>query len=85
LTSGPVVGHPAAPPMLYAGSAAASITSSASAVAASPTMRTRPRDPINCGNMCFANSVSQVMLYCPPLLRLFSKLGRVGRSGKAVV
>jgi len=42
LTSGPIVGHLATPATSYAGSAAASITSSAN-VAAPPTMKMHPR------------------------------------------
>jgi ubiquitin C-terminal hydrolase len=41
-----------------------------------------PRGLINSGNMCFANSVLQIMVYCPPFHRLFAELGRVlGGSG----
>ncbi|KAG6918840.1 hypothetical protein DXG01_011245 [Tephrocybe rancida] len=36
----------------------------------------RPRGLINAGNMCFANSVLQVLLFCPPFHRLFTELAR---------
>jgi ubiquitin carboxyl-terminal hydrolase 10 len=29
---------------------------------------------INSGNMCFANAVLQVLVYCPPFYRLFNEL-----------
>ncbi|KAF9014213.1 hypothetical protein BDQ17DRAFT_1419116 [Cyathus striatus] len=38
--------------------------------------RIRPRGLVNLGNMCFANAVLQVLVYCPPFVRLFSELGR---------
>ncbi|KAG6875966.1 hypothetical protein C0992_001648 [Termitomyces sp. T32_za158] len=38
----------------------------------------RPRGLVNSGNMCFANSVLQVLLFCPPFHRLFTELGRYG-------
>ncbi|KAG6844353.1 hypothetical protein H0H87_007578 [Tephrocybe sp. NHM501043] len=38
----------------------------------------RPRGLINAGNMCFANSVLQVLLFCPPFHRLFTELARYG-------
>src|SRR5260370_18876 len=48
----------------------------------------RPRGLINSGNMCFANSVLQIMLYCPPFHWLFAELRRVlegsGPSGSAM-
>lgn len=37
----------------------------------------RPRGLVNNGNMCFANSVLQVLVYCPPFHRLFVELGRL--------
>ncbi|KAI0797517.1 hypothetical protein C8Q75DRAFT_738539 [Abortiporus biennis] len=36
----------------------------------------RPRGLINTGNMCFANAVLQVLVYCPPFHRLFNELGK---------
>ncbi|KAH9484498.1 putative ubiquitin carboxyl-terminal hydrolase 3 [Psilocybe cubensis] len=44
------------------------------------TLKVRPRGLVNSGNMCFANSVLQVMVYCPPFHRLFGELGRVFRG-----
>ncbi|KAG6371844.1 cysteine proteinase [Boletus reticuloceps] len=44
--------------------------------ASQPAMRIRPRGLINTGNMCFANAVLQVLIYCPPFWRLFHELGR---------
>ncbi|EGN95847.1 hypothetical protein SERLA73DRAFT_162553 [Serpula lacrymans var. lacrymans S7.3] len=42
----------------------------------------RPRGLINNGNMCFANAVLQVLVYCPPFWRLFTELGRfLGENG----
>jgi len=41
----------------------------------------RPRGLVNNGNMCFANSVLQVLVYCPPFHRLFVELGRLLASG----
>ena len=32
---------------------------------------------MNSGNMCYANSVLQVLVYCPPFQRLFAELGKV--------
>jgi hypothetical protein len=75
LTSGP--GHP---------------TTTTAGVSYASTMATtttniRPRGLINSGNMCFANSVLQIMVYCPPFHRLFAELGMVlggvGLSGVA--
>lgn len=39
-----------------------------------PTIR--PRGLVNTGNMCFANSVLQVLMYCGPFNRFFSDLGK---------
>ena len=38
---------------------------------------------MNSGNMCYANSVLQVLVYCPPFQRLFAELGKV-LSGSVV-
>ena len=38
----------------------------------------RPRGLINAGNMCWANSVLQVLVYSPPFYRLFNALGKAG-------
>ncbi|KAJ3916133.1 hypothetical protein F5877DRAFT_91919 [Lentinula edodes] len=37
-----------------------------------------PRGLINTGNMCFANSVLQLLTYSPPFFHLFHELGRIG-------
>ncbi|RSH82459.1 uncharacterized protein EHS24_007433 [Apiotrichum porosum] len=35
-----------------------------------------PRGLINTGNMCFANTILQVLVYCTPFTELFEELGR---------
>ncbi|KAK1926127.1 cysteine proteinase [Papiliotrema laurentii] len=35
-----------------------------------------PRGLINTGNMCFANTILQVLVYCPPFTELFEELGK---------
>jgi ubiquitin carboxyl-terminal hydrolase 10 len=46
----------------------------------------RPRGLINTGNMCFANAVLQVLVYCPPFWRLFTELGKfVTENGSSPV
>ncbi|OJT06111.1 hypothetical protein TRAPUB_3046 [Trametes pubescens] len=47
-------------------------TGSAANVAAA--MKIRPRGLVNTGNMCFANAVLQILVYCPPFHRFFSEL-----------
>ena len=37
-------------------------------------MKIRPRGLVNTGNMCFANAVLQILIYCPPFHRFFSEL-----------
>lgn len=32
---------------------------------------------MNSGNMCFANAVLQLLVYCPPFWKLFTELGKV--------
>ncbi|KAA1469297.1 cysteine proteinase [Dentipellis sp. KUC8613] len=38
--------------------------------------RIRPRGLINSGNMCFANAVLQLLVYCQPFWRLMNELGK---------
>jgi len=45
--------------------------------------RLRARGLVNNGNMCFANAVLQLLVYCPPFWKLFKELGRlIGQRGR---
>ena len=72
--------------ILYAGSAP-SATTSITTNLAPPSTKICPRGLINFGNMCFANSVLQIVAYCPLFIGCFAKLGKVlegvGLSGVA--
>ncbi|THU79480.1 cysteine proteinase [Dendrothele bispora CBS 962.96] len=57
--------------------AAASQPAPSSSSSSADLLKIRPRGLINTGNMCFANSVLQVLLYCPPFFKLFYELGRL--------
>ncbi|KAF9554587.1 cysteine proteinase [Agrocybe pediades] len=67
--------------LLTRGPAAPATPSYASAgMASSPSstlLKIRPRGLINSGNMCFANSVLQILVYCPPFHHLFVELGKL--------
>lgn len=41
-----------------------------------PPLKICPRGLINSGNMCFANAVLQVLVYCAPFRHLFSELSK---------
>ena len=50
------------------------LTASNSLVSQMPPVRTR--GIVNLGNMCFANTVLQVLVYCPPFHKLFTELNK---------
>lgn len=59
------------------------LTNGPSGASASAVQRIRTRGLINSGNMCFANAVLQVLVYCHPFQRLFIELGRLlGKEGE---
>ncbi|KLO14197.1 cysteine proteinase [Schizopora paradoxa] len=43
----------------------------------------RPRGLVNTGNMCFANAVLQVLVYCSPFYRFFAELGKYIEAKKS--
>ncbi|KAH7107660.1 hypothetical protein BKA62DRAFT_684060 [Auriculariales sp. MPI-PUGE-AT-0066] len=51
------------------------LTSTAGPAAALPALR--PRGLINSGNLCFANTILQALVYSPPFYKLFAELGRL--------
>jgi ubiquitin carboxyl-terminal hydrolase 10 len=53
------------------------LTLLSSGVSSASGMRIRPRGLVNAGNLCFANAVLQVLVYCPPFWRFFTDLGRL--------
>ncbi|KAF8171652.1 hypothetical protein BJ912DRAFT_1082179 [Pholiota molesta] len=78
----PAAASPTSPPgpsrnALPTSSVSALATLLTSGPAAAAALRIRPRGLVNSGNMCFANAVLQVLVYCPPFHRLFAELGRV--------
>ncbi|KAF9462678.1 hypothetical protein BDZ94DRAFT_700826 [Collybia nuda] len=67
------------PTISFSSAAAAGIAAKESSTQAP---QIKPRGLVNIGNMCFANSVLQILVYCPPFHRLFAELGRVlGEAG----
>ncbi|KAL4259272.1 Ubiquitin carboxyl-terminal hydrolase [Pleurotus pulmonarius] len=73
---------PVTPTHSYANAAVTAPAQSASS--APPAIR--PRGLVNTGNMCFANSVLQVLIYCQPFHKLFVDLGKtLGEGGGAEV
>ena len=84
LTSGPAgVGYAGALSSYASAGSVATTTNADTApvhtatTTSSLSVKIRPRGLINSGNMCFANSVLQIMVYCPPFHRLFAELGKV--------
>ncbi|KAJ4478368.1 hypothetical protein J3R30DRAFT_3333394 [Lentinula aciculospora] len=70
-------------PSPVSGPASSGISYAAMSVASTKPTRTtssqiHPRGLINTGNMCFANSVLQLLTYSPPFFRLFHEIGRIG-------
>ncbi|KAK0211277.1 hypothetical protein DFS33DRAFT_1251525 [Desarmillaria ectypa] len=61
------------------------LTTGPTAKNAPSTSKLRPRGLVNTGNMCFANSVLQILLYCPPFFRLFYELSRLVVSGAKIL
>ncbi|KAK0482621.1 hypothetical protein IW261DRAFT_1468778 [Armillaria novae-zelandiae] len=61
------------------------LTTGPTAKNAPSTSKLTPRGLINTGNMCFANSVLQILLYCPPFFKLFYELGRLVGTGSKIL
>ncbi|ODN88069.1 hypothetical protein L198_06825 [Cryptococcus wingfieldii CBS 7118] len=85
--AGPQPAQPAAPKFSYAGAASSSIPSPhemlikllSEGVPSKGGKREGalvPRGLINTGNMCFANTILQVLVYCPPFTELFEEFGK---------
>ncbi|KAJ7648997.1 hypothetical protein DFH06DRAFT_1208718 [Mycena polygramma] len=72
--AGAGVGAPSFAALAASASAASAPTVSAHAKDAAAKERLTPRGLINTGNMCFANAVLQVLVYCAPFADLFAKL-----------
>jgi hypothetical protein len=72
LTSGPGASASAGT-ISYAGSAVSTTTTNLTP----SSTKIRPRGLVNSGNMCFANSMLQIMVYCLPFHWLFAELRKV--------
>ncbi|WVQ76168.1 hypothetical protein IAR50_005824 [Cryptococcus sp. DSM 104548] len=83
----PQPAQPAAPKFSYAGAASSSIPSPhdelIKLLSEGVTIKGKkreaalvPRGLINTGNMCFANTILQVLVYCPPFTELFEEFGK---------